>query len=313
MWTILASVALAGTPAFYHPDDIAAASKRFTEASEAIQPRFERGQDLVARTTAGLADLEVAVALLGPDAPAGLASWAQLTRRQVTGQYLRLNKHAELIQEDFSKVFLDALGRAMPKVSAGKDVVECKATGVEAMMHRTSCKGEDLNGPLAAAIDADGQLGRDIASILSVDWPTIAVEPAPQPVVPVTGSAAWVDLGRLARTFVPERLAARLDAFERELEPLEEGLAAKDPAAIEAAGKKKQAYTEALAGDGTLLRAAFAEAAGRVKGMPPQLGLCASPAVLGGCVGTDVTDAVIAALKADKKFQKAVAPVAAAP
>jgi len=313
MWIILASSGLAGTPAFYHPDDIAAASKRFAEASEAIQPRFERGQEAVARTTAGLADLEVAVALLGPDVPAGLASWAQLTRRQVTGQYLRLNKHAELVQEDFSKVFLDALGRAMPRVAAGKDPVECKATGVEAMMRRTSCKGEDLNPALAAAIDSDGQLGRDIASILSVEWPTIAVEPAPQPVVPVTGSASWVDLGRLARTLIPGRLAVRLDALERALEPLDDGLAAKDPAAIEAAGKKKQAYTEALAGDGALFRAAVAEAAGRVKALPPELGLCASPAVLGGCAGTDATDAVIAALKADKKFQKAVATFAAAP
>lgn len=307
MWTIFLSVAAAGTPAFYHPDDIAAQSVRFKEVSEAIQPKFERGQDVVARYSNALADLEVSVGLLGSDVPEGLASWSQLTRRQVTGQYLRLNKHADLVQEDFSKVFLDALGRALPKVAAGKDAVECTATGVVAMMHRTSCVGEDLNGALAKAIDADGQLGRELASILSIEWPSVSVEPTAQGVVPLTGTSRWVDLAALGKAFAQARIDARKDAFERALAPLEDGLDAKDPAAIKAAGEKKSAYLAALGTDGAVLRAEVGAALGRMKGAPADVGLCANPKVLGGCVGEDVTEAVVAALKADKKFNKAIA------
>ena len=308
MWTILLAAAVAGTPAFYHPDDIAAQSARFREVSESIQPKFERGQDAVARYSNALADLEIAVGLLGADLPEGLSSWSQLTRRQVTGQYLRLNKHAELVQEDFSKVFLDALARALPKVTAGRDAVECQATGVVAMMHRTTCTGEDLNGPLAKALDVDGQLGRELTSILSIDWPSISVEPKAQPVVALTGTTRWVDLATLGRSFLAARLAARLDAFERELAPLEDALAAKDPAAIKAAGAKKATYLAALGADGAVLRAAVAEAL-KAKGAPAAVGVCANPKTLGGCDGEDVTLAVVTLLKADKKFGKAITSV----
>ncbi len=307
MWTIFASTAIAGTAAFYHPDDIAAQSLRFREVSDAIQPKFERGQDAVGRYSNALADLEIAVGLLGADVPSGLATWSQLTRRQVTGQYLRLNKHAELVQEDFSNVFLDALARALPKVTAGKDVVECQATGVVAMMHRTTCAGDDLNLALAKALDGDGQLGRELNSILSVEWPSIVVEPKAQPVVALTGTARWVDLATLGRGFLATRLAARLEAFERELAPIEDALDAKDPAAIKTAGDKKAAYLAALGQDGTALRAAVTEALARNKAAPSAVGLCANPAALGGCDGEDATEAVISLLKADKKFAKAIA------
>jgi hypothetical protein len=282
MWTLLMTAAFAGTPAYYHPDDIAARSARFKEVAEVIQPKFERGQDVVARLSGALADLEIAVGLLGTDAPEGLTSWSQLTRRQVTGQYLRLNKHAELVQEDFSKVFLDALGRALPRVGAGKDLVECQAKGVEAMMHHTSCVGEDLNGPLAAAIDSDGQLGRELASILSIDWPTIAVDPQPQVVVPLTGTTRWVDLAALGHTFLQARLDARKDVFEHDLAPFEDALDAKDPAAIARAGEMKATYLARLGADGAVLRAAAAEALGRSRKAPREVGLCANPAALGG-------------------------------
>lgn len=311
MWTILIAVASAGTPAFYHPDDIAARSARFREVSEAIAPKFERGQDVVARYSNALADLEIGVALLGEAAPEGLATYAQLTRRQVTGQYLRLNKHSELVQEDFSGVFLDALSRALPKLSAGKDVVECKATGVEAMMHQTSCKGENLNEPLARLIDADGQLGRDIASILSIEWPSVTVDPKAQLVAPLTGTQSWVDLATLGKAFASARLEARKDAFEHELAPLEDGLDAKDAGAIKAAGEKKEAYLTALGGDGALLRAATQGALGRARNLPAAVGLCANPAALGGCTGEDVTRQVIEVLRSDRKFAKEVAVLGA--
>jgi hypothetical protein len=87
---------------------------------------------------------------------------------------------------------------------------------------------------------------------------------------------------------------------------LEEGLAAKDPKAIEAAGKLKEQWRSNLGTDGAAWMPVLTEALGRLqkKGGPSSVGLCGNPAVLGGCPGQDVTAAVIAELQADKKFLK---------
>ena len=188
------SSALAGTPAFYHPDDIAAKSAQFAAASDAVGPRYEAGDKQVEQLGKATGRLEVGTALLGAKASPELQTWTSDTRRQLTGQYMRLQKHVELIGDDFSHVFGAALSRVLPTVAAGKDAKECAASGVAAMMHRTDCSGEDLNKALAEAIDKDTQLQKDLKDILSVEWPTVAIPPQAQAVVAVTGSERWVSI-----------------------------------------------------------------------------------------------------------------------
>lgn len=305
---VLLAVAIAGSPAFYHPDDIAAKSTRFAAAAQAIEPRFAAGEAAAARWGDAVADLELGAAMLGKDAPAELTTWVADTRRQLTGQFLRLQRHAGLVQEDFSAVFGAALGRVLPAVAKGYDARECKATGIAAMMRRTTCEGEDLSPALARALDADPALEKEIADILSVEWPTVALEPRTWAPAALTGTARWVDGAAVAEAFTAARVQSRKDALDARLDPLQDGLEARDPAVIAAAQAERARYVAALGEDGAFLRAALTEALvrGEKKGGPAQVGWCPNPAALGGCVGEDVTRAVVERLREDRRFVDAV-------
>lgn len=298
------SSAFAGAPAFYHPDDIAAKSAQFAAASDLVGPKFEAGERQVGQLTKAVGRLELGTALLGARAAPDLQAWTTTTRRQLTGQYLRLQRHVELIQGDFSNVFVAALDRALPGITAGKDAVECVASGVAAMMHRTDCVGEDLNGALAAALDKDTKLQADLKDIASVEWPTVTLEPATQPVVAVTGVERYVSLWALGEKFAGARVSERETTLDAALEELAEGLDANDPKAIASAEAARATWAAGTGADGDALMAAAEAAMAKQKAAPAAWGWCANPKLLGGCSGEDVTKEVVELLAADKKFAK---------
>lgn len=304
---LLAGAALAAAPAHYHPDDVAKASKLFGTVAESMGPAFEAKQGHLASVGQALAELELGVALLGKAAPAELKQWSDTSRRKVLGERLRLQRHVDLLQDDYGKVFGAALERALPTVSKGFDVKECGASGVLAMMGRKDCKGEDLNPKLAAAIDQDATLKQELASIAAVEWPSFEAPKAAQPVVALTGTTRWVSGGDVAEALIGARLKDKREALEAELERL----LPEEPteADINAAQAKKDAYLAALGKDGDTLRAALTAALGRAekKGGPAQVGWCANPAELGGCPGDEVTAKVLETVSKDKKFAKDIA------
>jgi len=304
----LVSAAAAGTApsaAYYHPDDIAAKSARFAAASESMGPKFAAGEKEIAQLGKAADRLEIGTALLGPAASPDLHAWSSATRRQLSGQYLRLQKHVGLLQDDFSTVFGAALTRALPAASAGKTVKPCSASKVAAMMGRSDCEGESLNAALAAAIDKDAQLQKELTDILGVEWPVVELAPATQAVVPVTGADHWVSIWAVAEKFQSAKLAERENTLQATLEGLAEGIEAKDAAALASAQAAKKSWEGALSADGEALRAAVVATMARQKGAPTW-GWCANPKSLGGCPGEDVTTSVIEQLAADKKFQKAL-------
>jgi len=298
------SSAFAGAPAFYHPDDIAAKSAQFAAASDLVGPKFEAGEKQVSQLTKAVGRLELGTALLGAGATPELGAWTSTTRRQLTGQYLRLQKHVELIQGDFSNVFGAALDRALPGITAGKDAVECVASGVAAMMHRTDCVGEDLNVALAAALDKDPKLQADLRDIAAVEWPTITLTPAAQPVVAVTGTDRYVSLWALGEKFAGTRVTERETTLDAALEDLAEGLDANDPKAIASAEAARASWAAGIGADGDALRAAAEATIAKQKTAPGSWGWCANPKILGGCTGEDVTKEIVELLAADKKFAK---------
>jgi len=303
--------AFAAEPAHYHPNDVAKASKVFGGVAEAMAPAFDDRQGRIAALGDDLAELELGVALLGPLAPADLTAWSEKTRRKVVGETLRLQKHVDLLQEDYARVFGAAVTRALPTVGKGYDLKECGATGVLAMMGKKNCPGVDLNGTLAAALDKDAALAKELADIATVEWPTFTAPTAPQPVVALTGTTRWVSGGAVAEALIAGRVKARQDALESQLDRL---MPDEPTEADVAAGKKLKAdYLAKLGADGEVLRAALVEALGRAekKGGPAQVGWCANPANLGGCPGGDVTATVLAALAADKKFAKGISALTA--
>ncbi len=298
----LVSAASAAPVAHYSPDGVAKLSVAFGKASEVMGPAFEERDGKLRAIGSALQDLEVGTGMLGADAPAEARAWYESTRRQAVGEALRLQKHADLLQEDYGRVFGAALERALPAAAKGVDLKECAPTGVAAMIGRSNCPGEDRNPAIAAAIDADAALAKELADIATVEWPAVSTPRTTLAAVPMTGGDRWVSGPALAARFVGRRVAsARADA-----EATAEAALEKAGGAPEAAKAARTAWDQTLAADGAALRALVVAALqrGAKKGGPAGVAWCPNPAALGGCAGEDATKAVLAALETDKRFMK---------
>ena len=217
----------------YHPDDIAAASEVFAGASDSVGPRYAAAEQKLRKVGAGLAYLELGALTMGSRSPEGLQAWKDDVRRQATGEFLRLQRHVDLMTEDYSNEFGAAMNRVLTKQGAG--LVECGASGIAAMVGRKDCPGEDANARIAAAIDQDPSLKKAVASIDSVPWPEVSEPSRTWPVSPLTGTASWVQAGALMKKLFPERLQQHQDALDRKLVDLEDAIAQGDAKALEAA------------------------------------------------------------------------------
>jgi hypothetical protein len=308
-----AAAASGGAPAYYHPDAVAKDSAVFAHVAESMGPSFEDRQGRISAVGAALGDLELGVGLLGAAAPPALTDWSLSTRRRVVGETLRLQKHVDLLQDDYARVFGAAVDRALPVVGKAYTVTVCGASGVIAMMGHTTCTGTDLNGPLAAAIDADAGLKKELADIASVEWPSFDVPTAVEPVVALTGTTRWVSGGAVARALIGPRVTARQGTLESALDALLPDEPTKDDLAK--AQALKDAYLVSLGKDGDALRTAITASLtrGEKKGGPAAVAWCANPVELGGCAGEDATRDVLTALQADKKLLKEIAGLATAP
>lgn len=307
-WSILLCLrsAHAGAPAYYHPDDVAAKSARFAEVAQSAAPAFDQAQGQLTRLGDALKDLEIGVALLGDAAPDALRTWANQTAKVGMAGFLTVQRYSDEVQDGYSSVFQAAMDRALPKVEAGKTLVVCQKKRVMGPgMATASCTGEDLNGAIAAAMDADPTLRQDLAKISASAWPTVALSPQAQAAVPLTGDKVWISAARVADALMKARLGTRAEALEDAQAPLEEGLESQDGSALAQAEALKAAYMAGLGDDGAVLRAAVVKALARAKrDVPGEIGLCANPVALGGCAGEDVTASVLPVLQADRKLSK---------
>ncbi len=308
MLLFLASLAFAADPpAFYHPDDVARASQQFASLSANMTPQFEAREGEVSRASGGLARMEIAVGLLGAEAPTTLTRWYEDARRDLTGQSLAVQRHADRTAEASSAAFGAALERALPIAGAGYSVRDCGASGVAAMMGRTTCGGENLNAKLAAAIDADATLAKAIAPLAKETWPAIALPDTPLSAAPLQAGRAtstrWIDGARIAEALVGGRLDAARERAAREAD------AARENGDTKAVKASRDAWMEQLATDGIVLREVTAHALDRAAKREPKLatvGWCTNPRVFGGCAGEDVTMVALEALQKDKKLAKAL-------
>lgn len=308
MLLLLASLAFAADPpAYYHPDDVARASQQFASLSAYMTPQFEAREGEVSRASAGLARMEVAVGMLGAEAPTALTRWYEDARRDLTGQSLAVQRHADRSAEASSQAFGAALARALPVVGAGYSVRECGASGVAAMMGRTTCGGENLNARLAAALDADAALAKAIAPLARETWPGIALPDTPLAAAPLQAgratSARWVDGARIAEALVGGRIDGARERAARDAD------AARENGDAKAVKASRDAWMEQLAADGVVLREITGNALDRAAKREPKLataGWCTNPRVFGGCTGEDVTLLALEALQKDKKLAKAL-------
>jgi len=307
----LSQPAFAERPAgHYHPDSVAAASERFSEAAAHSGAKFGELQQELTKTGQALQDLDLSVALLGGDAPQSLTQEVARTRKLVTGQFLQVQKHVDLIQDDYATTFGTALNRALESMQNEWNAKECQnRVGAALSRQGRPCVGDDLNTQLAKQIDKDPELEQAIKEIHSIAWPELKIPVREMELLPLTGTTNGVDLVSIARAYADPMLARRIDDFDRALSPLVDGIEANETAAIEAGQNLREAYEAALANDGEALMTSAKEALIRAekRGGPTNVGICANPAALGGCGGEDMTQMVLGTLASDRRFGRETA------
>lgn len=305
MYFLFLSTALAGKPAYYHPDDIAAKSKVFTEAAQFSQKHFGEAQRTANTYSDALQQLSVG-SLLVDDA--SVTSWTNQTRKSINGQLSVLQQHIDWTINQYDTHFRASVERGLKQVGAGKTVEECTSSaGMRPMARKKKCQGENLNQPLAQWIDGDKTLAKELITIHQKAWPNLTYEGKSQAVIAVTGQQNWINLSLVAAHFLKDVLQSHQDEYEASLEDLEEQLQAKDPKAIEQIKKHRQSYKMVMKKEGDRIRQAVEVAVKKARKKNKawdSVGFCANPEVLGGCEGVDMTQDAIDFLSKYRKSQK---------
>ncbi|MSQ00576.1 MAG: hypothetical protein EXR71_01625 [Myxococcales bacterium] len=299
---IVVGAALADAPVWWTEEGVMRRSATFGKAQARDAEAYESVAAELARARKAVGDLELGSALLEPDA--SRSAYAVRLDRALSGQFLRLQKHVDLLGGDYSRVFGDAVERVISVAAPGQTVTQCTTVSPVQRMLGTGpkCPGRDISAVVGAALDRDLALKSKVESILSVEWPTIAIVGEVQAPLALTGTERSVDVAALGRAWAGDALRALDDEREADLEELQEELDSEIPATKEAAVKKGAAITESWrAAVGELGRKCWPAIKKRLEkaaktGGPAGVSLCANPVSLGGCGLPDATTAVLAAV-----------------
>lgn len=310
---LVVATALSSEPAWYHPDDVAVASEVFARSASETAARFDAIQRRLEDAGNVLTRLDVNVSICGTRATPEFRDWAIQLRKQVTGQYLRLQAYVDVLTADYESTFEAALERATAALSSTYNLKVCKAPRIMGPPGTGSCQGKSLNAELGARLDRDAVLQKEVQEILSIPWPELTLEARPQAVLPVTGTARYIDMDALVGTFLGTEVDGARDALQRDLEPLEADMKESDDPAVRArtteqARALRDQYEKRLAQVGDRLFTALEPALVRAakKGAPDQVGVCANPKRAGACQGEDVTATLLPLLEQDKKLARAL-------
>ena len=310
---LFSSFAAAG---YYHPADIAAASKTYSTAADQASAHYEEANRTAEALALAFTEYELSLDLLGAAAPAAERERLDTLRKTYNRERAQLESFASYMMEDFDSVFLGAMDRA---VASHKGAQECEAMvqkgpsmpGIRPRFEKNpDCTGEDLNALIADAMDRDATLAAAVKEILTVDWPGLTS--GAEAMAPVGGGDRWVSVSALVKKGAPSALAMIDREDDSARTPLaaaiEEGATTEEKAALVSQARQITAATAAkrAAMAGPVLTAADAAAAKWAKKGEPATGWCANPELLGGCSGTNATGELVPRLLADKKVGKAL-------
>lgn len=310
---LFCAASIAGEPGYYHPDFVGPHSALFQKASAHVAERFEAIQGEMARVSPDLVALDQGAVLCARRAPEGFQSYAQELRRQSNGQTAQVQAFVDTLVDDFEVTFGGATDRVLDAATTGYDVKLCKAEGIHALMGRNQCEGTDVAPLIGQHMDRDAELMEDVDEIVALPWPSFEIEGRAQPVIPITGVGAYLDLGAVSDALIRDRIAESKARHAAALEDVEADIEEGDTQAVRAGAlEKAQDYRAIYERDMTELGEGFFDAIQasltrlQKKGAPSAVGVCANPSGLGGCSGEDVTEAVLPLLLADKKLLKAL-------
>ena len=116
-FTLLCCTVLAAPNAdgHYHPDGVAGRSETFAAAADALGPQFEQAQKQLTRAGASLQEMEIGGGLVGARLDSSFRDWANEQRKLITGQFIQIQRHVDVLQDDVGRVFTEALDRAVSR------------------------------------------------------------------------------------------------------------------------------------------------------------------------------------------------------
>lgn len=306
---LLATSALAGD-GYWHPNDLMVESKAFARLSEGAMSQFEARTRRSDELAGALVRYELALDLLGDRAPQEERARLEALEKQFNREKAVVEAFASTLIEDVDGAFYGAVERAIG--SLGVTAAECERevpTGpqVPGMRVRTAknpaCVGDDLNARIAAAVDGDGALAKDIDEILALPWPdfTVAAEARPA----VGDHTTWIAVYPLFAKGARDALATIDRADETARLPIQSAI--EEGADLASLGEKAAAIDAATAVKHAALGAPVLEAAERTLAKwGESVAWCANPAVLGGCEGTDATETLVPRLLDDARVEKSL-------
>lgn len=304
-----------GSTSYYSTDTVAQKSQIFRSYAEELGPNFDRLQQALGRAGQSLEQLELGVLLVGERGGEELKVHLDASRRKANHAFLVAQKHVSLLETDSQQVFEQAMAAVVS--TYGDKLVECtQPSGMGSFgpaRSQKSCEGKDRSAEIAAQMDKDADLKKEVDSILAVEWPSFAVESKALDAVDVSTSAdagtskQTVSVVYLAQTFLADELAEIEAQLERSLAPIQRELRSAEEGRraelIEQANGLRQAYESAMSEAGERLFGAMEKP---LKKKKITVAVCPNPASMGGCPGEDVTSEVIEVLKKNKRFQKAL-------
>jgi hypothetical protein len=310
--SLLASVALADDPVgFYDEDSIAAASATFRRANDMAET-FREAAARTGAVAAALTEYQVALDLLGPDAPASDRAALASLEASFAREQEALQGFVDETVDAFDGTFRAAMERAL--VAHPGEELRCEgriaaAPPLPGLPVRTrenpDCAGADLNAAIAAAMDADPELEAAVDALLARPWPGITV--AAEAGEAVGEGARAIPVLPFARHTLGGLLGDVARAQEEALLPVEAALEGDpDPAELERLRVRVDAIEAEVAarlgGAFAGVRAAAERAAAREGA---SLAWCARPEYLGGCALPAAPAAEVASLARDKRVAKA--------
>lgn len=314
LWWLVGG-ALAAGGGFYHPNDVAAESAVYARSSEKLSAPVEALQAEVDALGPALLQYREALDLLGARAPAAERDRLLALEAQYNRQYAGAQSFLDGLVGGFDDAFVQAKDRAV--AGLGVPAVECErevATGMSmpGMPQRRTpnpaCTGDDLNGKIAAAMDADPKLAAALEELLARPFPHVELDVDPQPVI--GAGDRWISVSSFVRLAARKQLTAidnQDDEARAEIDALLETGAT--PQELAAAQEKGQEIAAATAAKRAALAAPALAAADKLLAKwakkEPATAWCANPPALGGCVGEDATNDLASRLVDEKKVAAA--------
>lgn len=316
----LSTVSSANATGYYHPADIAAQSDQYARATEVASSAFSKAQERTGAMSHALAQYSQNIGLYGAATPSTLSGREHALTVVFNREHAQLAVFTNAMMDDFDQTFLSALDRQVTAHTG--ELTICEATvaigrALPGMPTRQKenpdCVGSNLNEVLATAMDADPILIADIDEIIALQWPTISINNAPDSAV--GNGDGYLHLG----TIMNQHFGQSLARIEHEDEAARLPIMAKiEQGATKAERQAMIAQAHAIDADTAAKQAALAAPiiaalntanAKRQKKGSAAVAWCLTPAILGGCIGEDVTDTLMPTLLDIRKVEKAFSAV----